>query len=54
MSEAAAAFEAYRRAFNRVVCGNEEPTAEQFGRWFDQRYGLWLPPHLLKRRRSST
>lgn len=44
-----AAYAAYRRTLNYVLHGTEQPTAEQVGRWFDQRHGLWLPPHLLKR-----
>jgi len=42
------AYDTYRRALNSVLYGTERPTPEQIGRWFDERYGLWLPPHLLK------
>lgn len=48
------ALAAYRRELNQVIHGAPEPTAAQVGRWFDQRYGLWLPVDALRasKRRS--
>jgi hypothetical protein len=39
---------AFLRAQNRAVLGTEEPTPKEFGRWFDQRFGLWLPVDALR------
>jgi hypothetical protein len=33
---------------------SDEPTAEEFGRWFDQRYGLWLPVEALRTLKRRT
>lgn len=39
---------AFLRGFNRGVYGTETPTATQVGRYFDQRFGLWLPVDALR------
>lgn len=47
--EDAETWRAHQRLFNSVFYGTEEPTAEQFGQYFDRRFGTWLPDGLVKR-----